>query len=251
MAADQGSQDIVIRGTGVVLDVERLDITTEIPRIEVPDAIRSERDLVKRRSNYVDWINQRISSGVRPVISATSCTVEVEEWKVLTLMISAHQELSEGKIIPSQQNPVRELRVTLATWSGMPLADKRTHRAGGAHLKGVKVGLRPFNGRDAQDWERRGGTLNDYADYPDKFEVDLVEGRRLLDLYGWRLSAHKEDWFLYEVGGPLEAEVALWLDEVSRTQAKPELAERARIICPAAFGVASADDEPAARRRGR
>lgn len=248
-AAAQETQEIVIRGTKVVLDVERLDITTEIPRIDVPDIIRNERDLVKRRDLYLDWINQRIASGARPVISATSCTVEAEEWKVLTLMISAHQELAEGKIIPSQRNPLRDLRVTLATWSGIPLADKRVFRSGGSHLKGVKVGLRPFSGRDAQDWERRGGTLNEYADYPDRFEVDLVEGRRLLDLYGWRLSAHKEDWFLYEIGGPLEAEVAAWLREVAEAQNRPDLLERAAIISP--VGDTQAEDEPASRRRGR
>lgn len=249
MAAANESLDIIIRGTTVVLDVERLDINTEIPRIDVSDTLRGERDLAKRRSDYVDWINQRIANGVKPVISATSCTVEAEDMKVLTLLIASHQEVSEGKIIPAQRNPSRDLRVTLATWSGLALSDKRTHRAGGAHLKGVKVGLRPFSGRDAQDWERRGGTLNEYADYPDRFEVDLVEGRRLLDLYGWRLSARKEDWFLYEVGGPLEHEVAAWLREVAETQGKPELAERARYICPAAFGEAQADDEPATRRR--
>lgn len=245
------SSDIIIGGTRVILDPERLDVVSEVPRLDVSPEIRSERDLVKRRELYMDWIDRRIEQGIVPPVSATSVAVEDEEWKVLTLMISAHQEITEGKVLPAQRLPIQELRVTLATWSGLPLSDKRLFRSGGAHLKGVKIGMRALDGKEAQQWERRGGSINIYRDYGARFDVDLVDGRRLLDLYGWRLSSHKECWWLYEVGGPLEPDIARWLDDVAGTQSMPELAERARIICPAAFGAAAVDDEPAARRRGR
>ena len=247
-AVQQIPTDIVIKGTKVVLDLERLDFGFEIPKIGVPDSIRSERDLVRQLELYRDWIERRSDAGEAPIISATSTVVEDENWKFKTLLIASKQELSEGRIMPAQRALTCDLVVELATWTGLSLASKRLFRGGGAHLHGVKIGMRALNGREANDHVRRGGSINIYRDYPARFHTDLVEGRRLLDLYGWRLGQHQDEWWLYEVGGPLERELALWLDGVADEQGIPEYKERAREICPSAFAPA---DEPEPRRKGR
>lgn len=249
---DLGPTDLVIEGTGVILDLERLDFAGDIPMIGVPDSIRYERDPVKSRDLYLDWIEARALRGEHPIISATSLTVEEEAWKVRTLLIASGLELSEGRIIPAQRPLPCDLDVELATWTGLPLSSRLAHRRGGAHLHGVKIGVRPLHAREAHDWVRRGGSLNIYRDYPARFRTNLVEARRLLDLYGWRLGHQKERWWIYEVGGPIEAQLARWLDEVSRSQDKPDLAARARQICSTAFdeaeSEAEAQPEPKKRR---
>lgn len=253
----QAVEDIrphIVRGAeGVELDTEMLAVDTEIPLLDLPQRVRSPamndeaRDPVRRRELFVNWIEGRIAGGHEPPVSATSVCVEEPALRDLTLLIADGKEVSEGKLLPASRPLMDELRVTLATWSGIALASKRGFREGAAHLKGVKFGLRSMSGPDGQYYERRGGTLNMYRDYAARFECSLVEGRRLLDLYGWRLADRRSRWWLYEVGGPLEYELALWLADQAQASGNKNLLERAREICPSAFDD-KADEAPTKRR---
>lgn len=254
-ALEDISPTIVTGADGVRIDTETIAFDSEIPLLPLPSRIRSPgigddaRDPRRRRQLLIRWIEERADAGEDPIVSATSVAVEQPAFRDLVLLIADGKDVSEGRLLPSEYPLSCELRSTLATWSGMPLASQRAFKSRAAHTKGVKYGLRSMSGPDGQHYEQRGGTLNMYREYPARFDVGLVEARRLLSLYGWRLAERRSNWWLYEVGGPLEHELALWLEEQAKTLGNAELAERAREICPAAF---KDDDTPSpSKRRGR
>lgn len=217
----------------------------EIPPLGIEESIRQNPDGLAKRRALLDWIDSRLRSGS---LSATSVAVESIDIKTMCLEAVRGVEIVEGAVRTAERRLESEWRVRLATVDGKPLADRRLHARGEAHLRGVKYAQRAMGGAEGRDYEARGGTLNMYREYGPVFEVDLVEAHRVLAKYGWRLAPERSHWLVYEVGGPLERELALWMDKRAFDADNAALKARARAICPAAFDDAAPDDQTNRRR---
>jgi hypothetical protein len=222
----------------------------DIPTTDIPAAVRDERDTGRRRDRLTDWLEREYAEG--RMVSPTSLLAEPESTRIEVNEIVTALQRSEGRVIPAERPLSFEPRARLATISGRPLASPR--KADNAHLKGVKVGQRAFNGRECRDFERRGGDPNIYRSYPAVFECGLVEAANLLARYGFRQATSPESWLLFEVGGPLEEDLCRWLADQAAEKGEDALAARARAIRPDLFDQAQnvgSEHEPQGRRRTR
>lgn len=212
---------------------------SDIERLPIPQGIRDDPDPQKKRERLIDWIEERVQDG--GTISATSVAVESSDIKTLLLEIEARSQIVEGRVQIAARPLAVSLRTKLATVSGRPLAVRKG--IGDPHLRGVKIGQRELDAKQLRELERRGGDANIYRDYPAVIEgLGLVEAHQLLMRYGWRLSHDRANWLLYEVGGPLEEELAVALDEHGEDKEIHELRVRAREICESA--LPKLDPEP-------
>lgn len=216
-----------------------VEFNSEIPRLELSPETRTEPSPYQRRELLQ---NQIEAAGY---VSPTRLAVEEPGIRTDVLLIAAGQMVSEGRIIPTDRGLTCELRVKIATVSGKPLASKTDKSA---HLRGVKTGLRPLDAAALRSLQSRGGTAVITRDYPASFECSLQVALKLLTDFGFRLSGPSPaKWLIYEVGGPLESEVAEWLTAQARETGDEQLSARAREICP---GAQASPPEPEGKRRG-
>jgi hypothetical protein len=179
-------------------------------------------------------------------LSATSLTVDDNSMKTMVLMIEAGRSIENGREVHSSSPLSIEIRPRLATVSGRPFASKKP--GNNAHLpRGFKVGLVQLHSNELRDRQHRGGSTIVTRDFGPVFETDLKTSVKILSEHGFRTSGPEEDkWIVYEVGGPLEHEVALWLAERGRVGENSSLISRAREICPGALG-----EEAPERKKGK
>ena len=204
-------------------------INEEIPRLPLGEEVRrAGPNYDAQRGAIQDWIERNAGK-----LSATSVLVEDPSIRLMVMHIA------DGRMIEDQQERATDrqlavdVSIRLATISGRPLAHL-TDKA--AHFRGVKVGLRPLNSDGLRALEARGGSALIMREYPATFDCTLKTAVRLLGRYGYRLAGPDPDtWLLYEVGGPLEKEVALYLAHKAEEEDNATYLKRARDICPEAF----------------
>lgn len=149
-------------------------------------------------------------------VSATEISLESDGPMKTTIMeiLSGWTRNEKNEPIPSDDRIADSSTVTLATIDGKPFAG--TDDA--CHLKpGIKIGQRSLDAWAIGNLEARGGSVVRYAKHGAQFTVPTVRAVALLNEYGWRVAPRRYDargkdhqfdrWLLYEVGGPLEAEV--------------------------------------------
>ena len=208
-----------------------VNFETEIPKLPLPAEARSARDYNSRRRALQSWMERA------DLVSATSVVVEDSPTRTLVLMISVGRTIVDGREVHTSDPLSVELRPRLATISGRPFASKEPGT--NAHLpRGFKVGLVGLEANQLRDRQTRGGTTIVTRDFGAEFECDLKTAVRILSEYGFRTSGPDlAKWLVYEVGGPLEHDLACWLADSAREKDDSRLLTRAHSICPDAVAL--------------